>query len=257
MRRRAGVRLSAVAAHVAAGEDEQDERVCVVTGGSSGIGAAVCRLFAGRGHRVISVARRRSSIAGVESVDLDLAEPAGAQRAAEAVLAMLRGRRARVCLVHGASNYPNDSVEHVDTAGLERALRLNVAVPAELSSLLLPVMSRGSSVVFIGSTLSDKAVAGRLSYCAAKHAMMGLMRAVAQDILWSGVHTALVCPGITDTAMVREAVAGREEAFESFVRGLQGRVLSPEEVASFIWDVARSPVLHGAVLHCNNGQKET
>lgn len=235
----------------------EGEALCVVTGGSSGIGAAICAHFQRRGgYRVLSLARRGGpDVAEVEGVEADLASSSGVDKACEAVRKRLSGR-ARICLVHCASNYPSDSAQEVDLPGLDGALRLNVTAPAELTSRLLPVMAEGSSVVFVGSTLSEKAVAGRLSYCTAKHAMVGLMRAVAQDILWSGVHTVLVCPGITDTPMVRQAVAEREEAFRSFVRELQGRQLDPDEVASVVWDVAQSPILHGSVIHCNGGQRE-
>merc|ERR1711920_794431 len=108
--------------------------------------------------------------------------------------------------------------------------QLNVKAPAELTARLLPRMAANSSVLFIGSTLSEKAVPGKLSYCTAKHAMLGLMRATAQDLLWSGIHTALICPGITDTPMVRSAVAGREKQFANFVEGLQGRMVSSAEI---------------------------
>mmetsp|Transcript_85703 Transcript_85703/g.170123 ORF Transcript_85703/g.170123 Transcript_85703/m.170123 type:complete len:269 (+) Transcript_85703:56-862(+) len=243
------------------------QRICVVTGGSSGIGAAVCGRAAGEGWRVMSVSRRpcgaQSNLA-ISSVLVDLAGgadgPGAAEKAAEAVVeavrAELQGTKAQIYLIHGASNYPADSAASVDLNGLSRALELNVTQPARLTTLLLPLMAPGSSVLFVGSTLSEKAVGGKLSYCTAKHAMVGLMRATAQDLLWSGIHTALVCPGITDTEMVRQATAGHEHAFAEFVSELQGRMLEPSEVADAIWNVARSPVLHGAIIHCNNGQKE-
>merc|ERR1712070_1220693 len=152
-----------------------------------------------------------------------MGEPLGITKAVEAISCKLSNMKTQVCLVHCASNYPSDSAGQPDGQGLERALKLNVSAPAEITAKLLPSMARGSSVLFVGSTLSTKAVAGKLSYCTAKHAMTGLMRATAQDLLWSGVHTALICPGITDTPMVRSAVAGQEEAFGAFVKDLQGR----------------------------------
>eukprot|EP00929_Paragymnodinium_shiwhaense_P086194 TRINITY_DN46722_c0_g1_i1.p1 TRINITY_DN46722_c0_g1~~TRINITY_DN46722_c0_g1_i1.p1 ORF type:complete len:309 (+),score=62.71 TRINITY_DN46722_c0_g1_i1:64-990(+) len=232
--------------------------ICIVTGGSSGIGAAVCANFVAQGCHVLSIARRAcAEVAGVESVLVDLAGGAQALEAVvQAVRARTDGRKRRLCLVNNASNYPSDSVGAVDAAGLDRALQLNVTLPALLTSALLPFMAEGSSVIFVGSTLSEKAVAGKLSYCTAKHAMVGLMRSVAQDLLWSGIHTVLVCPGITDTPMVRNAVAGNEVAFEAFVKDLQGRSLTSAEVAEVICNAAKSPVLHGSIIHCNNGQKE-
>lgn len=66
-----------------------------------------------------------------------------------------------VTLVHCASNYPSDSARAPDLAGLGGALRLNVEAPAELTARLLPLMAPGSSVLFVGSTLSEKALETR------------------------------------------------------------------------------------------------
>jgi len=230
-------------------------RLCVVCGGSSGIGAAVCARFVREGYQVLSLSRRPCSVEGVESVIVDLADYEACGRCVEAVRAVMDADSGRIHLVHCASNYPSDSVRKVDAPGLMLALTLNITMPSLLTSAMLPLMGRGSSILFVGSTLSEKAVPGKLSYCTAKHALVGLMRSVAQDLLWSGVHTSLICPGITDTPMVQPEV-GKEGAFQNFVRELQGRLIDPEEVAGVIWDTAMAPVLHGSVIHCNGGQRE-
>jgi len=238
-----------------AAADVAPRKICVVTGGSSGIGAAVCAEFAANGYEVVCVARRPCPLASAKSVLADLSSVDTAQASAEEVAQFL-GEQAQVCLVHCASSYPSDAAQTPDVLGLHRALQLNVVAPSVLTARLLRHMAAGSSVIFVGSTLSEKAVAGKFSYCIAKHAMVGLMRATTQDLLRSGVHTVLVCPGITDTPMVREAIRGQETAFEGFASDLQGRMVTSQEVASIIADVARQPILNGTILHCNNGQRE-
>merc|ERR1740120_581275 len=84
-------------------------RLCVVTGGSSGIGEAICSRFVAEGYEAICVARKRSQLEKVQSVEADLASDIGVSTAADAVLAMLAGSQAQICLVHCASNYPQDS----------------------------------------------------------------------------------------------------------------------------------------------------
>jgi 3-oxoacyl-[acyl-carrier protein] reductase len=64
-------------------------------------------------------------------------------------------------------------------------------------------MGPGSSVLYVGSTLSEKAVPGSFSYVVSKHAQLGMMRATCQDLMGTGIHTAMVCPGFTDTEMLR------------------------------------------------------
>lgn len=237
----------------------RQQRLCVVTGGSSGIGAAVCSLFVAGGYKVLSAARRgaHTDNENIVGLQVDLTDEEGISKVVSAVRQQLgECAQAIICLVHAASNYPSDTAQEVDSAGLERALRLNVTLPAQLTAEMLPLMARGSCVIFVGSTLSEKAVPGKLSYCTAKHAMVGLMRATSQDLLGSGVRALMISPGITDTPMVREAVRGHEAAFGDFVRELQGRLLEPDEVARVIWDAAQSSAINGVVIHCHGGQRE-
>jgi len=84
--------------------------------------------------------------------------------------------------------------------------------------------------------------------------MIGLMRATCQDLAGSGVHTACICPGFTDTEMLRAHVGDAVEAITGMVTA--GRLLKPEEIAELIRVCADSPALNGAVLHANLGQIE-
>ena len=65
-------------------------------------------------------------------------------------------------------------------------------LPEHIEAELLPLMPSGSSVLFVGSTLSEKAVKGAFSYVVSKHAQLGMMRATCQDLMGRGIHTALV-----------------------------------------------------------------
>ena len=93
---------------------------------------------------------------------------------------------------------------------LERVLAVNVVGINAINRTLLPQMPRGSSVLYVGSTLSEKAVAGAFSYVVSKHAQLGMMRATCQDLMGRGIHTALICPGFTDTTMLRQHVGNDE-----------------------------------------------
>jgi hypothetical protein len=82
--------------------------------------------------------------------------------------------RQRVCVVHNAALMEKDSaLDPAPPDVLRRALELNVVVPQQLNALLLPSMGVGSSILYVGSTLSEKAVAGAASYATAKHARLG------------------------------------------------------------------------------------
>uniref|UniRef100_A0A7S4HBG1 Uncharacterized protein n=2 Tax=Guillardia theta TaxID=55529 RepID=A0A7S4HBG1_GUITH len=119
-------------------------------------------------------------------------------------------------------------------------------------------MKEGSSVILIGSTLSEKAVAGRCSYITSKHATVGLMRSITQDLFGSGIHTVCVCPGFTDTPMLQREMKDEEQAKKFFKQFVSlGRMISPEEVAESIFHAVNMPALNGSILHLNGGQKET
>ncbi|HLT35374.1 MAG TPA: SDR family oxidoreductase [Enhygromyxa sp.] len=227
----------------------------IVTGGSAGIGLAIVERFADLDYRVLSLARRRCPVDTVESILVDLGSP----EAVAAGLARVRDRLPRsgqIHLIHNAANMPTDSAIDFDSRVLERTFRLNVTTPAELDAGLIPHMSRGSSIVFIASTLSEKGVPGRLSYVTSKHAMLGLMRATVQDLFGSGIHCLCVAPGFTDTEMLQQGLS--TPGFAQAVRDMVsfGRLLEPEEVADIVVFATRTPALNGAIVHANLGQRE-
>jgi len=140
---------------------------------------------------------------------------------------------------------------------MAKTLLVQTVAPALVDKLLLPVMEKGSSIIFIGSTLSEKAVAGALSYSTSKHAVAGLMRATTQDLFGKGIHTILLCPGFTDTPMLRRHVGNNAEVLSSIASGNSyNRLVEPEEIAELVLMASRTPSLNGAILHANLGQLE-
>lgn len=227
----------------------------IVTGGSAGIGLAIVERFADLDYRVVSLARRRCPVDVVESMLVDLGN-------ADAVATAIKQVRARVGVshathvIHNAAVMPTDTATDFDSKVLDRTLRLNVTTPAEINAGLIPRMSPGSSIVFIGSTLSDKGVPGRLSYVTSKHALLGLMRATVQDLFGTGIHCLCVAPGFTDTAMLAPGLA--TPGFAQAVRDIVsfGRLLEPDEIADIVVFATRTPALNGAIVHANLGQRE-
>ena len=82
-----------------------------------------------------------------------------------------------------------------------------------------------------------------------------MMRSTCQDLAGGTVHTACICPGFTDTQMLREHVPA--DAMD-FVAGMSAfkRLIEPEEIAATVLFAANNPVINGAVLHANLGQVE-
>ena len=228
----------------------------LITGASRGIGLATARLFAGEGWQVVNVSRRAIPLAGARQLSIDLADPGWDRAHGAELLAAVRDST-QLCLVHNAGLLSKDSVEDLDGERLACALQVNVVAAQQLNRLLLPLMPRGSSIVYVGSTLGEKAVAGACAYVVSKHAQIGLMRATCQDLAGRGIHTACVCPGFTDTEMLRSHVSGDESVIAAIAAGVtMGRLVEPEEIAALIRFCALNPVVNGAVIHANLGQIE-
>ena len=231
-------------------------KTLVITGGSKGIGLATARLFAAEGYRVVNISRSPIPLAGAVQLDIDIAQSDWAARQGEAVCAAVAGS-ATIALVHNAGLLTKDSVASVEAAALHRAFQVNVVACVQLDQLLLPVMEAGSAIVYVGSTLGEKAVAGSCAYVVSKHAQIGLMRATCQDLAGRGIHTACVCPGFTDTEMLRAHVGQASEVLEALAGGVTfGRLIEPEEIARTIRFCAQNAVINGAVIHANLGQVE-
>jgi len=232
-------------------------KTVVITGGSKGIGSATCQRFLDDGWRVINLSRSPSSIAGVTQLEVDLAADDGVGSCHDALLGLVRDSDS-ICLIHNAGLLLKDSARDLDAESFRRALQVNVVAPSQLSRLLLPEMKTGSSIIFVGSTLAEKAVANSCSYVTSKHAMLGLMRATCQDLIGTGVHTASVCPGFTDTEMLRAHVGQDQGILDSLAGGVTfGRLIEPDEIARTIHFCALNPVINGAVIHANLGQIES
>ncbi|MFT7219109.1 MAG: 3-oxoacyl-[acyl-carrier protein] reductase [Candidatus Azotimanducaceae bacterium] len=226
----------------------------IVTGASKGIGKTTAIMLVEQGFNVINLSRTPLDYEGVTNHLIDLAG-SGAEAKVKAFAASLP--KGAIHLIHNAAQLINDRVSSTDIDAFRSVIDINVVAPQILNIHLLPRMTAGSSVIYVGSTLSEKAVSNSYSYVVTKHAMVGMMRATCQDLAGSGIHTACVCPGFTNTEMLRAHVGESQEILDSIASGSTfGRLIEPHEIAETICFAATHPVINGAVLHANLGQIE-
>ena len=230
-------------------------KTLIITGASKGIGFQVAKMAAEKSYRVINISRSDAAHASIENHNIDLAAPDAADKFALLVEELqIDGH---ITLIHNAAELKSDSAANTATADFRHTLELNVVAPHILNQILIPKMAQGSGIIYVGSTLSEKAVANTYSYVVSKHALIGMMRSTCQDLANTGIHTACVCPGFTDTEMLRAHVGEDAEIIESLsTLSTFGRLVTPEEIANTIVFAAENPVINGAVIHANLGQVE-
>jgi len=229
-------------------------KTLIITGASAGIGLAAAQRFAAAGWAVVNISRRPCPLAGAQHLQGDLAAPDFAEKL-RAPLAAALDAADRVVLIHNASRLRSDSAADTPSEQLRTVLEVNLVAANSLNRLAIPRMGRGSAILFVGSTLAEKAVPNSYSYVVSKHALVGMMRATCQDLAGRGVHTACICPGFTDTEMLRAHVP--QEAMPAVAEmSAYGRLIEPREIAETLFWAAANPVVNGAVLHANLGQVE-
>lgn len=216
-------------------------RRALVTGGSRGIGRAIALALTNAGHEVTILGRNRDT--------LDEAISQGVARHAELIdvtdldgLAAI-AREGFDILVNNAGGAGTAPFLKTDRDMLRRMMTLNVESAAEAMRAALPGMieRRFGRVINVASTAGVKGYAYVSAYVAAKHALVGLTRAVALEMAKTGVTVNAVCPGYTDTDLVADSVRGivaktkrtPEEAKAHFTTSNPlGRLIQPEEVAN-------------------------
>jgi NAD(P)-dependent dehydrogenase (short-subunit alcohol dehydrogenase family) len=226
----------------------------LITGASAGIGLATARRFRAEGWRIVNLSRRPCAVDEAINLASDLGDPEFLTPLRDRLRELLDGAE-RIALVHNAASLLSDTVAATTSDSLRAVFEINLVAPNTLNAFVLPFMRPGSSIVYVGSTLGEKAVPGSFSYVISKHALIGMMRATCQDLAGTGIHTTCVCPGFTDTEMLRTHVPSDVLPAISGMSAF-GRLIHPEEIAETIWWSAANAVINGGVIHANLGQVE-
>ena len=233
------------------------KKFLIITGGSSGIGYATAKLFQENNYSIINLSRSKIDLDNAIHIDIDLSTP-NWQESLESNFKDLLSSSDQICLIHNASKMQSDTVESFNDDNLREVIEVNLVGPSILNKITIPFMNKGSSILYVGSTLSEKAVPHMSSYVMTKHGMIGLMRSTCQDLFGRFIHTACICPGATETEMLVEYVQGNQEALKIMASTLsENRLITSEEIAKTLFFCANNSVVNGSVIHANLGIQET
>lgn len=248
---------------------EARPRICVVTGGSRGIGAAVAADLSAAGHRVVLAARDREALEGAASslpgptltVDVDLCAPGAVEELFGRVEAAWGPAEVLVAAAGaGASAKLTETTDEL----WERQLALNLTAPFRCVRRAVPAMRAAGwgRIVVVASVAAKVGAPYVAAYTAAKHGVLGLVRSAAAELAGSGVTVNAVCPGYVDTPMTDATVAaiaartGRsEEQARAALARMQpiGRLIRPGEVAAVVRLLLENEALSGQGITVDGG----
>ncbi len=225
-------------------------RIAVVTGASRGIGAAISEALASEGAELALLGRHLNSLEALAgrlparslAVVADISDPASVH----AAFARIREQFPRIdILVNSAGQAQSAPFTRTDFTLWQRmlAVNLNGAFLCTHEVYTAMVEQDYARVINISSTAGLIGLAYVSAYCAAKHGLIGLTRALAREAAASALTVNAVCPGYTDTDVVKDAVAnivaktGKTAAQARAAltaRNPQGRLIHPAEVANAV-----------------------
>ena len=237
-------------------------KVMLVTGASSGLGAETVRLLSREGATVFGIARDTDRLAEVFAGvatgayrSLDVGSASSCRDAVERCVAQFGQLDA---LINIAGRHQMRRTESMTDDDWAEDLAVNLNGPFFLCRAALPhLLARGGNIVNVGSIAGVEGQAYSAGYCAAKHGLIGLTRALAVEYTADRLRVNAVCPGGMLTPQLEQFAAPEGANFDLIMRTASPRgMMQPLDVANVIAFLASdaAAAIHGAVYRVDNGK---
>lgn len=228
--------------------------VALVTGASSGIGAAIAIEFAEASWNVLAAGRDEGRLEEVADVSDNIVTWAGelveSEDCDELVADTIDEFGNIDCLVNSAGILPRGNAEETSDDAWRDAMSINLDVPFYLSRAALPHLLRTTgSIVNVASYWGLRAGPRASAYCASKGGLIQLTRAMALDYAGQGLRINAICPGGVDTPMLAAGAVDGDLDVDDFLARIarfspNGRIAEPGEIASLVLFLASDAALH-------------
>jgi 3-oxoacyl-[acyl-carrier protein] reductase len=241
-------------------------KTALVTGASRGMGRASALALAAAGAQVLVhygrgakeadavVAEIRKAGSRADAIATDLAAADGADKLARQTRSIV-GDRLDI-LVANAGVSKAASIEDTTVEDFDRLFAVNVRAPFFLVQQLLPIMSKGSSIVFLSSLAAHAVVGTSPAYAATKGAIDTLVKHFASLLGARGIRVNAVAPGVVETGM---STVTKTEAGRDFALGMQAlkRIAQPDDIGGVIAFLASDDArwITGDTIHVDGGSK--
>jgi NAD(P)-dependent dehydrogenase (short-subunit alcohol dehydrogenase family) len=243
-----------------------EQKVAVVTGGTTGIGLAIAQQYASAGARVIVTGTNRESldeVAAEHDQIIGHVADAGDVDEMDMFLRTVRDHHGSLdILVLNAVHDAHAPLGRITEEQFDSMMRVNLRGPLFSIQSAAPLMRPGGSIILIGSTASVSPPAGMAIYGAVKAGLRGMMRSLIQDLKGTGIRLNLLSPGAVNTESLKRALvkAAGEEKADSIIasigdRSPAGRIGDPAEVARAALFLASdmASYVNGAELFADGG----
>ena len=228
--------------------------VALITGASSGIGAAIAIEFAEAGWSVMAAGRDEGRLEEVADVSDNISTWAGELEESEDCDELASDTIDEFgnidCLVNAAGILTRGTAEETNDDDWRDTLAINLDVPFYLSRAALPYLLKSEgSIINIASNWGLQAGERAVAYCASKGALIQMTRAMALDHAAAGLRVNAVCPGGVDTPMLAAEAEEQGKDVDRFLANIaagspNGRIASPEEIAALVLFLASDTASH-------------